>query len=192
MSGFKISMNISSLKYPPIKHKITEKILYKLPSKKYFDNNFERFIMFSTKKSDAGKYARMVCFPEYIYRGGEKDVLSLCIHFLYSFPSDSGFGTAMLNFARKHSEETGCGGFFHLSADNSYMPNRVPHLFYKKCGMNTGIPKMDKKIDKFIKKHKNGTHNDFKMVTMYYPPIKEPEGKLKSFFRTLFHLDKNT
>lgn len=186
MFGFNTTMNISKLKFLPVKYKITDKIVYNKAQKKYFGQKVDCFVMFSTKKSDAGKYALMNCFPEYIERDGMKKVPSLYVQYLFSIPQNSGFGTAMLDFARIYSKQIGCGGYIHLSADNAYMPNRVPHPFYKKYGMNTGIPKIDKKIDRFIKKDKDATHNDFKMITMYYPPVKPPESKFRKFLNKLF------
>lgn len=168
-------MNISHLKYPPLKCNLPKKIPEKLiihDKWEYFNSYIDQFRMFSTKKEDFGKLAVMRCFPEMIKRDLLVDIPSLYVQFLSSNCSGSGFGTAMLDFAKNYSKKIGCGGRFHLSADVAFMPNRVPHIFYRKYGMNTGIPKIDFKLDKFVKLGKNATYKDFNNIEMYYPPIK--------------------
>lgn len=178
-------MNISHLKYPPIKYnlpkKLTEKILF-CSQVDYFGHDIDKFIMVSTKKSEFGKFAQMKCFPELISRDGLNNVPSLYVLFLSSNCSGSGFGTAMLDFVRVYSKKIGCNGFFHLTSDTAFMPQRVPHPFYRKYGMNTGIPKIDKKIDRFIESGKNATSEDFNMIDMYYPPVENKQGVFKKLF----------
>lgn len=180
-------MNISHLKYPPLKYKYKDKLPDKLLIHSYFDyfgHAIDQFVMVSTKKSDEGKHAFMRCFPENIKRDSLFDIPSLYVQFLSSNCSGSGFGTAMLDFVRNYSKQIGCGGRFHLTADVALMPNRVPHPFYRKYGMNTGIHKVDKKLDKFVKNGKDATYKDFKNVEMYYPPL---QSKTKTTFLSLLY-----
>lgn len=180
-------MNISKLKFPPIKYNFSknfpDRLIYH-DKYEYFDGYIDQFKMFSTKKSESGKWAIMRCFPERIDRDYLTDIPSLYIQMLVSNCSGSGFGTSMLNFAKNYSKKLGCGGRFHLSADVNLMPNRVPHPFYKKYGMNTGVPKIDFKIDRFVESGKDATYQDFHTVEMYYPPIKS---KKKTFLSSVFY-----
>lgn len=175
-------MNISHLKYPPLKSNIQKKLPDKLIYKTYTDyleQTADTFIMFSTKK-DSNDRAIMKCFPQLINRDGQKNVPSLYIWMLSSNCSGKGFGTAMLDFAIKYSKQIGCKGNLHLSSDVSFMPNRIPHIFYRKFGMSTKSASLDKKIDQFIAKGKNATYRDFDNVNMYYPPIKHLKDKVQS------------
>lgn len=157
------------IKRPPL----TEHLIYKTCS--YInDIPVDKFVMFSLKHPK--EHAVMTCFPTLIEREG-KPVPSLYIWYLHSHPTDCGFGSDLLNFAKIHSERLGCHGYFHLSADSSWSPNRVPHIFYRKCGLSTPYAMYDKELDSFIKKHKTATHQDFETMDMFYPPI---EHKVKS------------
>lgn len=167
-------MNISKLKYPPIKYDVPKKFPDKLVTHKYYDylgKKIDEFTMFSTKKSEQGKRAIMRCFPEQINRDGMEKVPSLYVLHLFSNCSGSGFGTAMLDFAKIYSKKIGCKGFFHLTSDTAFTPSRIPHPFYRKYGMNTGNIRIDKKLDKFVRSGKDATYQDFYNVEMYYPPI---------------------
>ncbi len=175
-------MNISHLKFPPLKYNIQKKIPDKLIYKSYADylgEPVDQFIMFSTKKGSQDR-AIMKCFPEMIEREGKEKVPSLYVWFLGSNCSGKGFGTAMLDFAIKYSKQIGCKGNLHLSSDVSFMPNRIPHIFYRKFGMSTKSASIDKKIDQFITKGKNATYKDFDTIDMYYPPIEHTKDKIQS------------
>lgn len=181
-------MNISNLRYPPIKSprlkKLPDKLIYHAYSG-YFGSKIDNFIMFSTKPSEKNKICLMMCFPEMIFREG-KNVPSLYIQKLISSSKGLGFGTAMLNFAKRYSKSLGCGGRFHLLSSSAYLPQKSPHVFYKKFGLNTGKPMIDKKLDKFVRKGKNSTYRDFEDITMYYPAIKS-KSFLQKFFDVLFN-----
>nr|QGT49826.1 hypothetical protein Melaina855_2130 [uncultured Candidatus Melainabacteria bacterium] len=186
-------MNISfGLKYPPLryitKQKIPDKLFYH-KSLKLIENSdilLDEFIVFSTK--NPSEYAKMRCFKTEIERDNLKHVPSLYIWTLHSSSSGQGLGTALLHFAKMYSEELGCKGFFHLSADVSWMPNKVPHIFYRKFGMSTVDSCIDSKLDKFIKKHKTASYKDFNTVDMYYPPIQHQKGSFVSAIKELFGL----
>ena len=188
-----ICMNNLPLKYPPLssvikKTAIPEKLIYHIKTRyDYFIVPIDKFIMFSTKKGSR-KTARMICFPQMIKRD-EKQVPSLYIWKLFA-PGD-GFGTAMLDFAKTYSRQIGCGGNFHLQASGCYMPQRVPHIFYRKYGMNTVDPYINKKLDLFISKGKKATYKDFDEICMYYPPLdeKRKSGGLFSKILRIFKSD---
>ncbi|MBD5401444.1 hypothetical protein HDR58_01400 [bacterium] len=145
----------------------------------------DKFVMFSLK-DDLYKHAEMTCFKDYIERDGKKNVPSLYIWFIKSNCSGNGFGADLLRFAKRYSKAIGCNGFFHLSSDVGFLPNRVPHIFYRKQGMNTMNPDINSKLDKFIRKGKDATYKDFPTIDMYYPPIQFEESKLQRLFNNLF------
>lgn len=179
----------SHLKYPPIKKtniKELPKVLIYHQSRNYYDN----FILFSTDKSEFGKQVIMKCTKEFINRDGRKNIPSLYIDNLISNCSGHGYGSKMLDFAINYSKKLGCNGYFHLLADGCYNPHRLPHIFYRKYGMSTTDYKIDKKLDKLIKKGKNATYKDFKTEEMYYPPIKHSESKFKQFINKIFKISK--
>ncbi len=168
-------MKISYLKYPAIKHTPLEKLPEKLIFQKsieYFDNPVYHFTMFSTNPAERGKQVIMRCFPDIIQRPDRKEkVPSLYIWFLSSNDSGSGYGKAMIEFARNFSKKIGCNGYIHLDADTGLMPYRVPHIFYRKCGMSTANPYEDWCLDKYIVKGKKATYKNFKSMDMFFPPI---------------------
>lgn len=177
------------LKYPPIKKTNIKKIPDVLISHQYFNYcniPINHFILSPTKKSEFGKIVIMDCIDTYIKRDGKVNIPSLYIWKLISNCSGSGYGSKMLDFARIYSKKIGCNGYINLTADGCYNPHRLPHIFYRKYGMSTESSKIDKKLDKFIKKGKNATYKDFKTEEMYYPPIKHPESKFKQFISKLF------
>ncbi len=175
------------LKYAPIKRK-TIKTFPKALIYHQLKSPQDRFILFPTNKSEFGKHVIMECAKEFINRKDIGYTASLCIDKLISTCCGKGYGTEMLNFAKFYSKKTGCNGFLHLFADGCYNPHRLPHIFYRKYGMSTIDPKIDKKLDKLIAKNKNATYKDFKTEKMYYPPIKHPKSKLLQFFDKLFKL----
>lgn len=73
--------------------------------------------------------------------------------------------------AKRYSQQLGLEGRFHVDASSLKQYEYAPHVFYKKYGMNTGRPSIDKKLDLYIQKRKNATALDFKVLTMFYPPI---------------------
>lgn len=146
----------------------------------------DRFILLPTNKSESGRLVIMECAKEFITRKDIGYTASLCIDKLISTCRGKGYGTIMLDFAKNYSKKTGCNGLFHLFADGCYNPHRLPHIFYRKYGMSTINPKIDKKLDKLIAKNKNATYKDFDTEQMFYPPIKHPESKLKQLINKIF------
>lgn len=180
-------LNISHLKYPPIKYNLPDKLIYH--NQVYKEGyRLEKFNVFSTNPNSQN-HGEMYCFKEHILRPDKQDfVPSLYIDFLYSTKSGEGFGTALLNFAKNYSKKIGCEGRIHLMASSGLIPQRAPQIFYKKCGLNSADKEINKKLDKFIKKHKNATFKDFTNTPMYYPPIKFRESKILRFFENLFFI----
>lgn len=135
--------------------------------------------MFSTK--NPSESAVMFCNPEVIYRKDKGWVNSLYISYLTVLKSKGkGLGTNLLNFAKIYSEKLGCEGRFHLYASSSGPAKYIPHIFYRKFGMNTGFIDIDKTLDMFIKQRKKATAQDFKTLEMFYPPVVYSEKQRKS------------
>jgi len=108
---------------------------------------------------------------------------------LLSKPRKQGLGKKLLQYATKMSEELGCGGRIFLGADPQFIPNEVPHIFYRKFGMNTESENVNNKLDKFIKEGKQATIKDFHKIKMYYPPVQAfPDSEVqpkKSFWNCI-------
>lgn len=136
------------------------------------DDNYRIYSAHLSGSDRAAGYMR--CRPSVVIKG-DGVVKSLYISDLHSSSQGCGIGTALLDFAQNLSRENGCGGNFHLVASGCYAPDRVPHLFYRKYGMNTGDKQIDNKIDRFIKTGKKATRLDFDEVKMFYPPVEYPK-----------------
>lgn len=102
----------------------------------------------------------------------------LAIDFLEVTNKNQGFGTKVLKFAEEYSKQIGCKGFLTLKADGSYMPEKIPHIFYRKFGFSTLEKNTDKKLDTFIKQKTNATIHDFPCLLMHYPPSTDTKTSL--------------
>ncbi|MCM1338198.1 MAG: hypothetical protein NC191_00830 [Muribaculaceae bacterium] len=137
-------------------------------------------------KKNPSVHAVMYCTPEVVYRKDLGWVNSLYVSYLDTLGNcNKGLGTVLLNIASIYSNRLGFGGRFHLDASGLQSPNRVPHIFYRKFGMNTGFECTDKEMDKFVKSGKPATYLDFKSMTMFYPPIKYPNENKISLLQSL-------
>jgi hypothetical protein len=172
-------IKLNNLKYPPIKNyggrgKLPDSLVF--ASKiKFMDAYIDKFVLISTK-GNKGEHAIMKCFPEQIDREG-KTIKSLYVWTLKSSKSGLGLGSRLLNFAKIHSQRIGLNGNFHLISSSERSPERIPHIFYKKFGMNTDCQSINNRLDKFIKEGKTATIEDFSSIRMFYPPIHfEPSG----------------
>jgi hypothetical protein len=173
------------LKYPPLKTKVNKK----LPEYLFWEHK-DRFdtwdiSMFSTK--DPKKTGKMSLIKTTQPVNGRPTPYILVL-MLLSKPRKQGACTKMLDYVQKFSKRNNCDGRFYLCADAQFTPKEAPHIFYRKYGMNTGVPVDDKKIDMFIKNGKNGTIQDFPHQKMYYPPIppsEKPAPKQKSLWQLL-------
>ncbi len=187
-----VGMKNIRLKYPPIKNfsngRHSDKVVYHLATGKNVVTGElrDRFVMISTNK-DCDATAIMECTKEIISRDGMTQVPSLFINRILSGTSGLGFGTAFLDFAREFSKKVGCLGNIHLSPNSGYKPNRIPHIFYWKYGMNTNDATVNRKLAKFVNQGKDATYLDFKDgVMMYYPPIKSPVTRWQKFINFIF------
>lgn len=169
--------NYSHLKYPPIKPQKLPKylIFHSLESRP----PYHIFYAISTKTGE--NVGTVICIPRSILHNCKR-INSVYVDVLLPKFPNHGIGTTLLNFVQAFSKNSGCEGRFHLTSSNGFAPHRVPHIFYRKYGMTTGIKKYDKKIDKFIKKGKNATYKDFRPMHMYYPQEKDSK---KTFLQKL-------
>ncbi len=159
--------------------KLPEELIYKYP---YNIADIEGFHSFSMFKTNNPKFCcRMLTLPEYIDRDGIEGVKSLYINYLFSNPPRNGLGSKMFNFAKIHSKQMNCNGNIHLEACGFLDIYNLPHIFYRKQGMNTESKSINKKLDKFIRKNKNATYLDFDNATMYYPPVIEQKTNFEMF-----------
>jgi hypothetical protein len=158
------------------------------------DWEYEGIQVYCAYSSKNGKfYGQVGCRPERTLRNG-RFVNSLYVEDLFSEAPGSGAGSCLMRFARRLSEKLGCEGRLHLMASSVIEPERVPHPFYYKIGMNTGKEEIDKKLAKFAKSGKNATSDDFKTMMMYYPPIeyKKPKTILEYLAKFALHMVQQT
>lgn len=170
--------------------KIPDHFIFKHTTKYSSGLNEDCFTAVSTKNPK--EKAVMYCYPEQVYRRDMGWVNSLYISYLDSMDHPRrGLGTVLLNFATKYSEQLGYNGRFHVEASNLKNEEEVPHVFYKKFGMNTGRRSIDKQLDVFVQQGKNATYMDFKTMPMFYPPIqyeiKDKTPLLKRIIKSISH-----
>ena len=115
----------------------------------------------------------LVCHKSELALRPNYDKSVLAIDYLEVAVKNRGFGTRILKFAEEYSRQIGCNGYITVKSDVSFMPERLPHLFYRKFGFSTFDKKNDIKLDKFIIKNRNATIKDFPCLLMHYPPIRE-------------------
>ena len=140
---------------------------------------------------DKIKAGTLVCHKSEIKLRPNYDKPVLAIDFLEVTNKAQGIGTKILKFAEEFSRKSGCNGFMTLKSDVSFMPEKIPHTFYRKFGFSTLEKKTDKKLDMFIRQNKDATHKDFPCLLMHYPPMAEKNSfslknialLLKQFFR---------
>ena len=95
----------------------------------------------------------------------------MSINFISSRKFNSGAGTKLINFAKNYSKLNGCGGYLTLNADNSFTPQRVPHLFYRKLDFASNYENFNDEMDKYIKENRR-IENCWDAVPMYLPEDK--------------------
>jgi len=154
----------------PILTKVPDHLIFSQTIKYSSGIEEEYFTAVSTKNPK--EKAIMYCYPGQVYRRDMGWVKSLYVSYLDSCNNPrKGLGTILLNAAKRYSQQLGLEGRFHVDASSLKQYEYAPHVFYKKYGMNTGRPSIDKKLDLYIQKRKNATGLDFKILTMFYPPI---------------------
>lgn len=182
--------NYSHLKYPPITPNKHPNFYISRMKNLEYDNVR---VYGAVSQTDGKLYAQVGCTPERTFRNGQP-VNSLYIESLYSDIPNSGAGSYLMRFMKNLSKQLGCEGRIHLMASSATEPDRVPHLFYYKIGMNTGNEEIDKKLAKFAKSGKNANHNDFSTMMMYYPPIeyKKPKTVLEHLSNFVIYMIQQT
>lgn len=154
----------------PALTKIPDHLIFKETIKYSSGIEEDCFTAISTKNPK--ERAVMYCYPEQVYRRDMGWVNSLYISYLDAMNNPrKGLGTMLLNIAREYSIQLGFNGRLHVDASSVKNKEELPHVFYKKFGMNTGRPKIDEKLDWFIQTGKDATYLDFKIMSMFYPPI---------------------
>ena len=151
-----------------------------------YENEVYKYRAFAAIFKDTNESCgAMLCEPHETIKG-DKVVRSMYIGELHTSSMHKGAGTALLDHALSLCGEEDCVGI-HLVASGCYSRDRVPHIFYRKYGMNTGDRKLDKKMDMFIRTGKIATYKDFKEVKMFYPPVEYPKKNtvLHKIFRCL-------
>jgi len=176
----------NNLKFPPLKpQKLPAKLISSISYKNDNGAKIYKFTMFPTNNKEKG-LTTLRCFPVNLSVKNTNSVIpSLYISYLYSTVKDKGFGTAILNFAKVFSKKLSCGGNLYLYAATGNSPNRIPHIFYRKYGMTSNDARIDKKLDKFIKRKKDAKHTDFNSMPMYYFANRPADKKQKflDFFK---------
>ena len=128
----------------------------------------EIFEFYDSAKSN--KIGTLVCHKSDVPLRPNYDGSVLAIDFLEVSNKNQGLGTKILKFAADYSTQVGCDGYLTVKADGSFMPERIPHIFYRKYGFTTFDKRNDIKLNKFIKKGCNATTKDFPCMLMHYPP----------------------
>ena len=144
----------------------------------------DEFTMFSTKDGQIKSF--MVCHKLNMPLREDYKGDSLGIDFLFSYEGSKGYGSKFLDFAKIFSKQIGCNGYIALKADSSLSINKAPHQFYRKNGFTTLDSKFDSKIDKYNRKHLQGSYKDFSSKLMFYP---QPEAKPTFFDKVLTYFN---
>lgn len=126
------------------------------------------------------KIGTLVCHKSKLNIRPNYDSSVLAIDFLEVTDKDKGYGTTIVKFAKEYSEQIGCKGYMTLKADGTYMPEKIPHIFYRKLGFSTLDKKIDKQLDKILKQKGKAKKHDFPTLLMHYPADKSKQVKLKN------------
>ena len=151
--------------------KIASDFVYEHTVNKVMHPNQDIFSVYDSDKSN--KLGTLVCHKSELPLRPNYENSVLAIDFLEVTPKNKGVGTKILKFAEEYSRQTGCNGYLIVKADGSFMPERIPHIFYRKFGFSTFNKETDKKLDKFITRKLNATNKDFPCLLMHYPPQAE-------------------
>ena len=176
--------------------KLPDKIIYLRGENNVMHPPIWEYVIFSPKDS-CSYNGMMKCHKSTLpFLDTNFDGPVLAIDYLYTTKRGGGYGKALLNFAKKLSEQTGCSGQIILKSVGRFLPMSVPHLFYRKNGFTTLDKKTDKKMDKFIKKNQRASQRDFSDMFMYFPEKKqksliekfaEKQKKYLLFFNNILH-----
>ena len=179
-------MQVPPLKYPK---NIPDNLFYHVKSGR--NGQYDLFNMFSLKTGKKNGFLVLQKGRHTVdnYYSGN----TTFINFIASFPTGNGYGQIMLDFAKNFAKRNGSNGHLALKADPSFLPQKIPHLFYRKNGFTTLDKKLDKKMDSFLKKGKIATYKDFPCLVMYYPDpkiVNKPKDKYPFFTKIKNFLTK--
>lgn len=164
--------------------KLPDKLIYHNVNRYASGFSEDVFTIFFTR--DSKNHAVMYCTPCEVYRRDMGRVKSLSVEFLYNASKKHmGLGRALMEFAKIYSKQIGCGGRVNLYASKGEAFKEYPHLFYRKCGFNTGLSLCDKKMDKYLRQKVKPEDAEFPTLKMFYPPIKYDEQKTSFFTKCL-------
>lgn len=173
-----IMQSLSSVKFPNY---------YIYRSQKFLSLNNIREVAKIISIKDGQVKGEMEFRPSYVNRKAKGGEPSLFIDFLVIHDRKKGYGTKLLNYAKKCSEQMGCEGNFWLDSSTCFLPQEIPHTFYRKFGMTSDNIKTDKMLDKFILKGKIPTYKDMGDVFMYYPNYNQKKVNIfKKLWNKLF------
>lgn len=153
--------------------KIPETLFYKtLRSDEEYGKPFEHYIAFNKKGKITGiidgameTIHPLVGSP---FFPGFKKFKSFYVYYLRSH--EHNFGNNLLDFVQKISKQNGGKGRFHLIASDCYNPQKPPHIFYRKYGMDSLYTEIIRDIDKYIKGKIKLEDLDLIDTPMYFIP----------------------
>ena len=185
-------MNVQKL--PPL---ILQKPLKRIPPeliiplkverKNLFGRKYYEYIYKMLDTSSMQEVAKMVAkpvryfFPFQSYYPTKKPYKSFYVEYIGTNFSGFGYGTKLINLAKKESERLGCGGRVNLLASRVYDPKRPPHVFYKKCGFTSNNKFMNYILDKYTGElQSDNIEFLYDNLKMYLPIAKDVSSKIPS------------
>ena len=181
---------ISKPLYPIPQPRIFPKgLIYKVP-----ETNSYRLANNAGKVVGEMSLLKRICNNSAFYKNIEANGTTLHIYNLDIEKEEwgKGWGTYLLDFAKKESYKRGCKGRCSLVA---HYPGRPPHVFYKKNGFITPREDINQLLDKCIE---NGVYPNFLSAIDMFIPIKEfminkdlPQKPKKGTFKTIIEYLKN-
>lgn len=132
------------------------------------------------------------CTKSSLYFNVEPNAKAFRVYKLKIFEKRKGWGTYLMNFAKRETFKKGCKGRLAVVAYNSQKP---PHVFYKKIGLVTKSARQNQILDEYIAK---GIEPRYFDAMDMFVPIKAYEKKdlpttpkkLNFFEKTLQFIDK--
>ena len=115
------------LKFPPIKPKPFPDCLIYKTERKY--NALEKHEVARIISLKDGKLKGEAEF--YPALNSEK-IPSVFVARLIAFERKKGYGTKLLNYIKRYSQNIGFNGNFFLEANSCFLPLESPHTFYRK------------------------------------------------------------
>lgn len=157
-------------------NKLPDKLIYHKVQTYSTGSSEDVFTIFFTR--DCKKQAVMYCVPSEVFRKDLGYVKSLSVEFICNLSKQHmGLGRSLIEFAKNYSRKIGCGGRVNLYAVKGKSYKEYPHMFYHKCGFNTGISLFDNKMTRYIRKKVKPEDAKFPTLQMFYPPIANVEPK---------------